>query len=304
MYTQYLDSLTLWSEKAEVDFIVHQQATCYNGIYPFKVFLNKDLQKVELAPITIFYGSNGSGKTTLLNIIAEKARVTRHSSFSGGAFFDDYVHGCRLSGRSVPENSEILTSDDVFDYLLDVRGLNDGLDVRREELIQEYFSRKRKVIGNSLSEHPVPVHALRDYEEWKEDCAAANKKGSVSQFVNDRMMKNIDMYSNGESAMRFFVDHITEGALYLLDEPENSLSISLQQDLCEYITASARYFGCQFIIATHSPVLLSMENALIYDLDEYPIKTKKWTELENVRKYFDFFESHRAEFLPNKADKE
>ena len=109
-------------------------------------------------------------------------------------------------------------------------------------------------------------------------------------------MRNVDMFSNGESAMKYFTDRITENALYLLDEPENSLSIGLQQSLCEYISASARYYGCQFIIATHSPVFLSMPNALIYDLDEYPVSTKKWTELNNVRKYFEFFEKHRHEF--------
>ena len=297
MYTQYLDQLTLWSEKREVDFIVTQSATCYNSIYPFKVFLNNDLKKIELAPITIFYGSNGSGKTTLLNIIAEKARVRRHSPFNGGAFFDDYVHGCRLSGRSVPEKSEILTSDDVFDYLLDVRCLNEDLDARREALFEEYGSRASQYKDTSKLTKPEPANFLRDYDEWKQNFEAFQK--SRSQFTKKRMAMNVDMYSNGESAMRFFVDHITEGALYLLDEPENSLSISLQQELCAYIAASARHYGCQFIIATHSPVLLSMENALIYDLDEYPIKTKKWTELENVRKYFDFFESHRAEFLSN-----
>ena len=110
-------------------------------------------------------------------------------------------------------------------------------------------------------------------------------------------MRNVDMFSNGQSAMKYFTDRITENALYLLDEPENSLSIELQQELCEYLQASARHFGCQFVIATHSPVLLSMKDALIYDLDSTPVQTRKWTELENVRRYFDFFEQHRAEFL-------
>ena len=49
------------------------------------------------------------------------------------------------------------------------------------------------------------------------------------------------MFSNGESAMKYFVDHISENALYLLDEPENSLSIALQQELCKYIEDSARF---------------------------------------------------------------
>ena len=90
----------------------------------------------------------------------------------------------------------------------------------------------------------------------------------------------MDMFSNGKSAMKYFTDHITEDALYLLDEPENSLSIAFQMELSKYISDSARHFGCQFIMATHSPVLLSIKDALIYDLDETPVETKKWTELD------------------------
>lgn len=288
MYKQYLNSLTLWSEGAETGFIMSQRRTCYNGIYPFKIFPEKELEQIEFAPITIFYGGNGSGKTTLLNIIAEKTKVMRHSAFSGGAFFSEYVTGCKITGKEVPGNSQILTSDDVFDYLLNIRYLNDGIDVRREELFAEYLDRK-------YASHRL--RSLSEYEDWKESYDAKSK--SQSQFVRDRLMRNVDMHSNGESAMKYFVDHITENALYLLDEPENSLSIALQQELSSYISASASHYGCQFILSTHSPVLLAMKNAVIYDLDTFPVETRAWTELENVRRYFNFFEEHRAEFMKN-----
>ena len=96
--------------------------------------------------------------------------------------------------------------------------------------------------------------------------------------------------------MRYFTEHIDKDAIYLLDEPENSLSIKFQIDLAKYISDSARYFGCQFIISTHSPILLSIEQAKIYDLDSYPVTTKIWSELENVRAYYEFFKQHEAEF--------
>ena len=83
----YVHSLMLLSDAAEMDFLIHQRRTCYNGVYPYKIFPDKGLEKIEFAPITIFYGGNGSGKTTLLNIIAELTAVTRHSAFSGSAFF-------------------------------------------------------------------------------------------------------------------------------------------------------------------------------------------------------------------------
>ena len=109
-------------------------------------------------------------------------------------------------------------------------------------------------------------------------------------------MRNVDMRSNGESAMRYFVEHITENALYLLDEPENSLSVPLQMDLAKFISDSTRYFGCQFVIATHSPIMLSLPGAKIYDLNEAPVQETDWTEVENVKALFRFFEDHRNEF--------
>lgn len=282
----YIDSLYLPSDHQETDFLMSQRRTCYNGCYPYKIFPQKGLSEINFAPITIFYGGNGSGKTTLLNVIAEKTNVLRHSAFSGSAFFASYVSDCEIEGKTLPENSQILTSDDVFDYLLNIRYLNDGIDVRREELFEDYLSRK-------YADHQLK--SMADYAEWKESYDAKSK--SQSKFVKERLMRNVDMFSNGESAMRYFVDHVTENALYLLDEPENSLSIALQQELCKYIVDSARHFGCQFIMATHSPILLSIKDALIYDLDSDPVKTSDWTELENVRRYFDFFEEHRNEFI-------
>lgn len=287
MYQTYIDNLTLLSDAAETAFLFYElKRTCYNGVYPYKIFPDKGMHEVAFAPITIFYGGNGSGKTTLLNIIAEKTKVRRHSAFNGSPFFAQYVEGCALSGKQIPRNSQILTSDDVFDYVLNIRYLNDGIDIRRAELLDEYLDRK-------YASHRFT--GMAQYDDWKESYDAKSK--SQSQFVRDRLMRSVDMFSNGESAMKYFVDHITENALYLLDEPENSLSIGLQEDLRDYIGASASHYGCQFIIATHSPILLSMPNALIYDLDSCPVETKKWTELENVRKYFAFFEANREQFL-------
>ncbi|MBQ8706851.1 MAG: AAA family ATPase [Succinivibrionaceae bacterium] len=104
------------------------------------------------------------------------------------------------------------------------------------------------------------------------------------------------MTSNGETAMRHFVEHISENAIYLLDEPENSLAIPLQQELSKYIYDSARHFNCQFIIASHSPVMLAIEDALIYDLDSWGAPKRKWTELPNIRLFYEFFMRHSGEF--------
>lgn len=83
----------------------------------------------------------------------------------------------------------------------------------------------------------------------------------------------------------------------MLDEPENSLSPKKQLELIKHIAELARYCGCQFVIATHSPFILSIDGAKIYDLDAYPVDIKNWWELENPKAYFEFFNSHRDKFL-------
>ena len=288
----YIRSLSLPTEVQEWQFILAQKKTCYNGIYPFKIFPQKELKKVEFEPLTVFYGGNGSGKTTLLNIIAEKAGISRQSVFSGGAFFEDYLDMCELETREIPSESQILTSDDVFDYLLNVRNLNNGIDVKREMIFEDYYSRREVAM---FFPQQARLKSLNEFDDWKVTADAMRK--SSSAFVKDRVMGNVSMFSNGESALRFFIDHIEENAVYLLDEPENSLSIALQLELKEFLELSARFANCQIILATHSPVLLSMKGAFIYDLDSAPVETKPWTELENVRKYFDFFDFYRADFL-------
>ncbi len=281
----YIKSLRLASDNAEINFIKDLKQTCYNGVYPFNIFTSKNLEKINFAPITIFYGGNGSGKTTLLNILAQLTGVTRHSVFNSSAFFKDYTDMCYLDADRIPLRSQILTSDDVTDYLLNMRNLNDGIDTQREKLFSEYLDKKYST--NQLK-------SMADYDEWKEALDA--KKKTQSQFVRERLMKNVDMQSNGETAMKYYVEHITENALYLIDEPENSLSAERQLELSEFIFTSARFFGCQFVLATHSPFFLAMKGAKIYNLDSCPVKECKWTELENVRTYYDFFKEHEDEF--------
>ena len=117
-----------------------------------------------------------------------------------------------------------------------------------------------------------------------------------SKYIRKTLMDNAREQSNGESAFFYFTNKIQENALYLLDEPENSLSPIRQQELMKFIEDSARFFGCQFIIATHSPFLLSMRGALVYDMDSDPVCPRRWTQLPAVRAYYDFFEAHREDF--------
>lgn len=287
----YLKKLKLASAQAETDVILSERRTCFGTVYPFKIFPEKKLEYLEFEPVTIFYGGNGSGKTTLLNIISEKINAIRHSEYNKSAFFEKYTDLCRIYDEEIPQNSQILSSDDVFDYVMNMRYLNSNVDFHREELFKGYGLQMRKA---GSEDGYLYLHGLDDYDRWKEVHAVLSK--TQSKFVKERLAKNVDMFSNGETAMRYFTEHIDRDAIYLLDEPENSLSIKFQIDLAKYISDSARHFGCQFIISTHSPVLLSIEQAKIYDLDSYPVTTKNWAELENVKAYYNFFKQHEDEF--------
>ena len=55
MQATYIEKLLLQSDGQETQFIMNQRRTCYNGIYPYKIFPQKGLREISFAPITIFY---------------------------------------------------------------------------------------------------------------------------------------------------------------------------------------------------------------------------------------------------------
>lgn len=282
----YLNFFTFPNEDMESEFFKGVKRTCYDSFYPFKVLSSCNFERIDFEPVTILYGGNGSGKSTALNVIAEKTGISRDSIFNKSSFYADYVNMCKMYIETeIPENSRIITSDDVFDYMLNIRNLNEGIDQKREKLFEEYLDAKYS---------DFQMRSISDYEQLKKVNIARSK--TQSRFVKDKLMSNVREYSNGESAFRYFVEKIGENGLYVLDEPENSLSPKRQIELVNLIEDSARFFGCQFIISTHSPFMLSMKGAKIYNLDEDPVDIRPWTELENVRIYYDFFKMHENEF--------
>lgn len=282
----YLNVFTFPDGDKEFDFLLNIKRTCYDSFYPFKVLSRHELKRIDFEPVTILYGGNGSGKSTALNVIAEKTGINRDSIYNKSNFYMDYVDMCTMQLESgIPENSRIITSDDVFDYMLNIRNLNEGIDQKREEIFEEYLDAKYS---------KFQMKSMADYEQLKKVNTVRRK--TQSRFVRSRLMDNVRGYSNGESAFLYFTEKIEENGLYLLDEPENSLSPERQIELVEFIEDSVRFFGCQFIISTHSPFLLAMNRAKIYNLDENPVDIKRWTELKNVRTYYEFFKKHEKEF--------
>lgn len=282
----YLSSFRFVPKEIEEKIRCDIQRTCYDTWYPFGILSRHDLRAVEFEPITIFYGSNGCGKSTALNVIAEKTSIERGTFYNRSNFYEAYLARCEyVCTGKIPKGSQIITSDDVFDFMLNLRSLNEGIDYRRETLFDEYTKDKWSTFQ---------MKSIDDYEESLRSQLA--KRKTQSQYVRSRLMSNVREHSNGESAFLFFTDKIKENALYLLDEPENSLSPEKQIELTKFLVESARFWNCQFIISTHSPFLLSMKGAKIYDLDEDPVSVKKWTELKMVRTFYDFFKEHEEQF--------
>lgn len=286
----YLSCFEFPDIEQEYDFIFRQKKTCYDTYYPFQILSKHQFRRIDFEPMTILYGGNGSGKTTALNVIGEKLGLHRDSLYNRSSFFEDYIQMCGMKlERRVPKDSAIITSDDVFDFMLNLRSINEGIDRKREELFEEYLQAKY---------NHFQMKSLDDYERLKKVNAA--RSSTQSKYIRKTLSDNVREHSNGESAFLYFSEKIKENGLYLLDEPENSLSPAKQQELLRFLEDSVRFFGCQFIIATHSPFLLSMRGAKIYDLDEEIVDVKRWSELENVRAYYEFFKKHEEAFADKK----
>ncbi len=283
----YLKSFSLLTEIEEHKIVTeHEIRRIFNSAYPIGMFPLRDLEKINFDNITIFCGGNGSGKTTILNIISEKLKSIRKAKVDKGQIFHKYVDFCSYE-MSIEKPTEIktITSDDIFDYLLDIRSINANVNRYKDILSNEYLVRK----------YDTKTSDIDNYEELKNVLAA--KKKTMSSYVRERLTNNnIVEQSNGESALMFWEEEIKENAIYILDEPENSLSAENQLKLKNFLEESARFFNCQFIISTHSPFILSLKGAKIYDLDSNPIANKKWYELSNIKTYYNFFKDNKEEF--------
>lgn len=256
--------------------------------YPFHIFLEKQFFNIEFEPVTIFYGDNGSGKSTLLNIITEtinkeKQMIKRKKLLVKSEYFDTYIEKCKYYlENTIPMESKIILSEDIFENILSKRIENQKKNEERKKLEMQYMQYKY---------NPVNYFSLEDLS-----ISVETRNKTQSKFIKSRIEENSKEFSNGQTSLKFFDKELKENGLYLLDEPENSLSPKFQIELIQLLLELSRFFKCQFIIATHSPFLLSIPDAKIYDLDSIPVIPKKWYELENMKIYYNFFKENKDKF--------
>jgi len=123
---------------------------------------------------------------------------------------------------------------------------------------------------------------------------------NVAEFVDsgDRFAPDLSLYgdvplhaqSHGESFLALAANRFGADGLYLLDEPEAALSVTGALALLAIVTRAA-HSGAQFVIATHSPVLLAAPAAQIYELDEEGINRAVYDDLEGVRQMRGFLDA-------------
>ena len=229
------------------------------NLYPYSVFQDKDCDPFVFAPITILYGDNGCGKSTLLNIIAQKINAKGYETYAYGQYYiQNYVEECRFD-----------TGEDDTGRNLSIPA--GSLYMKSEDVLYEI----KKIQQEEALEQGYVYEQVR-------------RKG-LRKDVAQEMFRS----TNGRS----WSTMLEPDNLYLLDEPEVSLSPQNQVKLAEEINQCARFLGCQFIIATHSPFMLGTLQAKIYNLESTEVEEAKWYELKNVRYFYEFFDKNRKYFV-------
>jgi len=115
----------------------------------------------------------------------------------------------------------------------------------------------------------------------------ADNPGQIDYFGG----KSFLTQSHGQSLMSFFKARYKIKGLYLMDEPETALSPKSQIELLQFLKGMSRMGHAQFIIATHSPILLACPGSIIYSFDHSPVKTIRYEDTEHYQVYKNFMEN-------------
>jgi len=238
--------------------------------FPFTVPAIRALAPLDLAaPVTLFVGENGSGKSTLLEGIAAAARlpsvgadeIATDQTLAAQRRLGDVL---RLTWSKRTHRGFFLRAEDFFGFQRRLAADRLTYEARLEQIDTEYRDRSDYAKGFAT----LPVRrTLADMER--------------------RYGRDPDARSHGQAFLNLFQGRFVPGGLYLLDEPEAPLSpqnqLGLLAVLLEMVSQAA-----QFVIATHSPILLAFPGARIYSFDQVPIAPVAYEDLDHVALTRDF----------------
>ena len=236
-------------------------ATKKQSSFPFDLPLVKNFDRIEFnSPVTFFVGENGSGKSTLLEAIGAGVKLAT----VGGDDIerDETLEGARALGRRLK-----------FSWL---NKTHRGFFLRAEDFFN--FARRLQAMTRELQD------IADSFDEEYAGYALGLAKGAAlgqRQALIERYGENLDANSHGESFLKLFQSRFTPGGLYLLDEPEAPLSPQRQLALMSMLKEMVDQES-QFIIATHSPILMAFPGARILSFDDYPIREVDYDLVEHV----------------------
>ena len=241
-----------------------------SAAFPFSLPVIRSLRELRLeTPVTLLVGENGSGKSTLLEAMAIASRAI--TAGSAEATEDETLSGVQaLAGRlrlgwaTRKHRGFYLRAEDFFGYAKRLATMKAGLE-------QELADAEIRYAG--ASDHARALALL----PYRKELAA----------LRERYGEGLDTQSHGESFLRFFGERFVPGGVYFLDEPEAPLSPSRQLSFLALVRQLEREAG-QFVIATHSPILLSYPGATIWSFDREPIARVPYEDLEHVTLTRDF----------------
>ncbi len=232
--------------------------------FPFCLPFVESIREVEISSeILFFVGENGSGKSTLLESLALASKRIN----IGASDFDK-----EQSLQEIKSLADQLT-------LGWSRRTSKGFFLRAEDFFG--FIRRNKELESEFDEY---------IERFKDDARVRGYMQSNKNAINSRYGRDLNDFSHGEGFLNFFKSRIVPGGLYLIDEPEAALSPQRQLAFIFFVHEMAQQ-GCQFIIATHSPIVLSAPNSQIWKFAEDGISTANYHDLDHVRFTKSFLDS-------------
>lgn len=243
---------------------VSRKDTPANAAFPFTVPVIRALDTLTFTtPVTFLVGENGSGKSTLLEAIASGAgSVTVGASDADN---DETLAAIRALGKALrltwskrTRKGFFMRSEDFFGFVKRVGKIR--ADLRRELDAVDADYEGRSELARSLAKMPYAreLHSLE------------------ASYGPD-----LDAHSHGESYFALFRSRFVPGGLYLLDEPEAPLSPMRQLSFLAMLKMMVDQ-DAQFIIATHSPILMAYPGATILSFDDGAIAPVDYDTLEHV----------------------